>query len=65
MVELAIVASIVPFAMLGNVARVSITVALVSSQGIEFAQGLLHQNLGIATFVLGTFMLLILAKVLR
>ena len=60
-----IVASIVPFAILGNMARVTITTALVASGRIEYSEGLLHESLGITTFVLGTLALTVFSKVLR
>ena len=41
------------------------TVLLVDSQGIEFAQGLLHEGFGLTTYVGGTLALLAVAKVLR
>jgi exosortase len=63
--RVAIVASIVPFAMLGNLARVSITTALVASGSIEYSEGLLHESMGLATFVLGTLALVTFAKLLR
>jgi exosortase len=61
----AIVASVVPLAMAANIARVVITVLLVRSQGVEFAQGLLHQNFGLATYLMGTLALLGTARLLR
>ena len=59
-----IVASIVPLAMLGNIIRVTATVAVVSSHGIEYAQGLLHEGFGMVTFLAGTLALLFVARVL-
>jgi exosortase len=55
----------VPIAMLGNVARVIVTVVLVSQFGVSYAEGLLHDSFGLATFVLGTGVLLGLARLLR
>ena len=63
--RMAIVASIFPFAILGNIARVTITTALVSSGGIEYSKGLLHESLGLSTFVIGTLALVSFAKSLR
>lgn len=63
--RLAIVASVLPLAFAGNIARVFITVALVASGWVEFREGLLHDNLGMATFTLGTLALVGIAKVLR
>jgi exosortase len=61
----AIVASVLPLAIVGNVARIFITVALVANGWIEFREGLLHDNLGVATFTIGTIALVGIAKVLR
>jgi exosortase len=63
--RLLIVASVVPIAVAGNVARVVITVALVASRDISYAQGMLHESFGIATFAGGTVALLLLARLLR
>ena len=60
-----VVASVVPLAMGANVIRVIGTVLLVSSRGIESAEGLLHESFGIATYVVGTLFLLGVARVLR
>jgi len=60
-----IVAAAVPFAILGNVLRVIITVVLVSRFGLGYAEGILHDSFGLATFVLGTAFLLGLARLLR
>ena len=60
-----IVLAAVPIAMLGNVARVIITVLLVSQFGVQYAEGLLHDSFGLATFALGTGVLLGLARLLR
>jgi exosortase len=60
-----IVAAVVPLAMLANIVRVSITVLLVESRGIEFAQGMLHESFGVITYVGGTLALLGVARVLR
>jgi exosortase len=63
--RLVIVASIVPLAVGGNVVRVLVTVYFVSSQGIEFAQGLLHESFGLTTFIVGTLCLLGIARLIR
>ena len=63
--RLVIVASVVPIAVVGNVARVVITVALVASRGIGYAEGMLHESFGVVTFAVGTLVLLLLARVLR
>jgi exosortase len=60
-----IVASVLPLAFVGNVARVFLTVALVAGGWVEFREGLLHDNLGLATFTLGTLALVGIARVLR
>ncbi len=60
-----IVACVVPLAMAANVARVALTVLLVKSQGVAFAQGMLHESFGLATYVVGTLALLGIARLLR
>jgi exosortase len=60
-----IVASIVPFAVGANILRVVLTVAMVSSWGAEFAQGVLHSSFGAATYVLGNLALIGFARLLR
>jgi len=60
-----ILAATVPIAMLGNIARVIVTVVLVSEFGLEYAEGLVHDSFGLATFVLGTGVLLGLARLVR
>jgi exosortase len=55
----------VPIAMVGNIARVIVTVVLVSEFGLTYAEGLVHDSFGLATFVLGTGVLLGLARLLR
>jgi exosortase len=60
-----ILASAVPFAILGNVLRVITTVVLVSRLGVGYAEGVLHESFGLATFVLGTVFLLGFARLLR
>ena len=63
--RLLIVASVVPLAVGANVIRVIGTVLLVSSLGMEAAEGLLHESFGIATYVMGILFLLGVARVLR
>jgi len=63
--RLLIVGSVVPIAVSGNVARVVITVALVASKGIGYAEGMLHESFGVMTFAGGTVALLLLARLLR
>lgn len=60
-----VVGSVVPLAVVGNVARVVATVLLVSHWGDAFAQGALHEGFGLATFGLGAVALVALAKALR
>lgn len=61
----ALLASVVPLAMIGNIARVVATAVLVSRFGIEYAEGNLHETFGVATFALGAVALLGLARLLR
>ncbi len=63
--RLLIVASIVPIAVLGNMLRVVLTVVLVSAGGMEYAEGLVHESFGVATFAGGTIVLVGLARLLR
>jgi exosortase len=60
-----VVASVVPLAMIANIVRILVTVQLVSSVGIEAAQGLLHESFGVATYAIGTLALVALARCLR
>jgi exosortase len=60
-----VVGSVVPLAVVGNVARVVATVLLVSHWGDAVAQGALHEGFGLATFGLGAVALVALAKALR
>ena len=61
----AVLASVVPLAMLGNIIRVATTALLVSRFGIEYAEGNLHETFGAATFALGAAALLLVARLLR
>jgi len=63
--RLVVVLAVIPLAMLANILRVVITVLLVDSQGIEFAQGLLHEGFGLSTYVLGTLSLLGVARLIK
>lgn len=60
-----IVASVVPLAVVANILRVTLTVTMVSSWGIEFAEGALHSSFGVATYVVGNLALIGLARLLR
>jgi len=61
----AIVASILPLAVLGNIVRVTLTIVLVTSFGMQYAEGALHESFGLATFALGTLGLLAIARCIR
>ena len=61
----AVLASVVPLAMLGNVIRVVATAVLVTRFGVEYAEGGLHESFGVATFLLGTGALLGVARLVR
>jgi exosortase len=63
--RLVILASVLPLAFIGNIARVALTVALVTEGWVEFREGLLHTNLGLTTFTIGTLALVGIAKALR
>jgi exosortase len=63
--RLALVASVVPLAIAGNIARVIVTVLLVRRFGDAMADGALHDTFGFATFGLGAVALLGLARALR
>jgi exosortase len=63
--RLVIVGSIFPLAIGANIFRVAVTVAMVSTWGIEAAQGVLHESFGMLTYALGTLALIGTAKVLR
>jgi exosortase len=60
-----VIASVLPLAIGANLLRVIVTVMLVDTRGAAYAQGLLHEAFGLTTFVLGTLVLLGLARVLR
>lgn len=61
----AVLASVVPLAVLGNVIRVVATAVLVTRFGVEYAEGNLHESFGVATFLLGTAALLGVARLVR
>ena len=52
-------------AVAANVIRVVVTVSLVSSWGIEYAQGVLHSSFGVVTYAVGNLALIALARLLR
>lgn len=60
-----VIASVAPLAVGANLVRVLVTVQLVSGYGIEYAQGILHESFGTATYVGGTLCLIGVARVLR
>lgn len=60
-----VVLSVVPLALAANIFRVIVTVQLVDSMGIEFAQGILHETFGLATYVIGTLAVIAVARILR
>ena len=60
-----VVASVVPLTFAANVFRVIVTVRMVSSHGVEFAQGVLHESFGLATYVLGTLAVIGVARISR
>jgi exosortase len=60
-----VVASVVPLAMAVNILRVVTTVGMVSSIGIEAAQGSLHETFGVVTYIIGTLSVIGVARVLR
>jgi exosortase len=60
-----VVLSVIPLAMLANVVRVVVTVRLVASIGPAAAQGLLHESFGLATYAVGTVLLVAVARGLR
>lgn len=61
----AVIASVAPLAIAANVLRVLVTVHLVASRGVDYAQGLLHEGFGTTTYVLGTLAVVGVAKLLR
>lgn len=63
--RLSIVGAVIPVAILGNLIRVAVTVSMVSSHGIDWAQGVLHESFGLITYTGGTLLLIGLARVLR
>jgi exosortase len=60
-----VVASVVPLTFAANVFRVIVTVRMVSTHGVEFAQGVLHETFGLATYVLGTLAVIGVARISR
>ncbi len=64
--QVPVLLAIVPVAMLGNLLRVLITVALAESRGVAFATGgSLHTALGLSTYLFATAALLGLAALFR
>jgi exosortase len=63
--RLLVVASVVPLAVVGNVARIFTIVWIVSRLGQSWPLGGLHESFGLATFALGAAALLGIARVLR
>jgi exosortase len=61
----AVVVSVVPLAVIGNIARVIVTVLLVTRFGAGWAEGWLHDSFGFATFGLGAVALVGVARALR
>ena len=60
-----VVASVVPLTFAANVFRVIVTVLMVSTHGAEFAQGVLHETFGLATYVIGTLAFIGVARIIR
>ena len=60
-----VIASVVPLAIAANILRVTVTVLMVPSLGIEAAQGSLHESFGVATYVVGTLILIGVARGIR
>jgi exosortase len=60
-----VIASVVPLALAANIFRVIVTVQLVEHWGVEFAQGVLHETFGLATYVIGTLAVIAVARILR
>jgi exosortase len=60
-----VIASVLPLAMATNIARVTLTVALVSRFGPSFAEGLAHDGFGLASFIVGTAGMIGVARWLR
>lgn len=60
-----VIASVIPLTIIANVFRVILTVQMVSTHGIEFAQGVLHESFGLVTYVFGTLAVIGVARVTR
>lgn len=60
-----VLGAVVPLCVAANVIRVVVTVACVDRFGAAFAQGLLHETFGTATYVVGTLVLIALARAVR
>ncbi len=64
--RLLLVASVIPLAMLGNLIRVSGTIIVAQTIGVEFATGdAVHEWAGIATYVLGCLALLAVGSMME
>jgi len=60
-----IIGSVIPLALVGNTLRILLTVGFISHGWLEFRDGIFHENLGLATFALGTVALIGVARILR
>jgi exosortase len=60
-----VIASVIPLSLVVNIFRVIVTVQLVERWGVEFAQGVLHETFGLATYVIGTLAVIAVARILR
>lgn len=63
--RIALVAAVIPIAVLANAARVTVTGALAHHRGVQAAEGFLHSFSGLAVFVVAVGMLLALAQALN
>ena len=60
-----VIASVVPLAIAANILRITLTVLMTPSLGIEVTQGSLHESFGVATYIVGTLVLVGLARLIR
>lgn len=63
--RIALVAAVIPIAVLANAARVTVTGALAHHRGAQAAEGFLHSFSGLAVFVVAVGLLLLLAQALN